>query len=312
MEVLAICRFAMQSEHVPWNMRENIAMSALESKRLKPNFRGLSLKGVPFFTNELGFRCSEERFGVLPKDSILLGGDSCTFGMYHPYEESWPYFFEKALLGSGDPRQVLVQAIPGGGPYMTLDHLFGEDDLAARIPTKFLFHSVSHYDHVDNTTYAEDKEDLANPKRHRLRWLKVKVSPYFFNMLQLKIRHFMRKDERRQLLLAADYSVAGKRALMRWVLKEMKNHCEQRDWKFAIFFMPEQHEVMASGTEHLAHLVEMTSELKIPFFNLERALEEDKKVELERLYRDDRLHLNAYGAKVVGQKCFDFVRSQGF
>ena len=74
MEFWARYRFDLQSEHVPWDMRENIAMSALEAKKLKSNYQGVSRRRIPFYTNELGFRCSQARAKARLKGGIVLGG----------------------------------------------------------------------------------------------------------------------------------------------------------------------------------------------------------------------------------------------
>jgi hypothetical protein len=311
MEFWARYRFDLQSEHVPWDMRENIALSSLDAKKLKPNYQGVSRKNVAFFTNQLGFRCPESRANVKPKLGIVLGGDSFTFGMYHPYEESWPYFFEKHLGVHGDRRWAHIQAIPGGSPSMTFDHLFGPQALAKKVPSNLLLQSISHYDHVDNVLYEQDKEDLADPKRRLMRQFKVSISPYLVSMLQLKLRHFMQKDERSQLLFAADYSMRGKQKLMREVLSAMKVGAEKQGWRFAIYFMPDRRELLTAGWDHSVHMVSMIKDLDIPFYNLERALEEDASIDHQKVFRDDGLHLNAYGAKIVGQKCAEFVLESG-
>lgn len=311
MEFWAQYRFDLQSEHVPWDMRENIAMTALEAKKLKPNHQGVSRRRIPFYTNEFGFRCSEARAKIKSKLGIVLGGDSFTFGMYHPYEESWPYFFELALRAGGDERWAHVQAIPGGSPNMTLDHLFGSNSLAEKVPSNLLLHSISHYDHVDNMLYEQDKEDVADPDRRAMRWLKVNLSPYLVSMLKLKLRHFLQKDERSQLLLAADYSAVGKEKLMRQVLAALKTSSAEQGWRFALYFMPDRRELLTAGSDHSRAIASLAKDLDIPFYNLERALEEDPNVNLERVFRDDGLHLNAHGAKVVGEKCAEFVRESG-
>ena len=311
MELWSRYRFDLQSEHVPWDMRENIAMTALDAKKLKSNFDGISRRNIAFYTNEFGFRCSKDRANVKPEFGVVLGGDSFTFGMYHPYEESWPYFFEQALRASGDLRWAHVQAIPGGSPYMTLDHLFEVDHVAERVPANLLLQSISHYDHVDNALYKQDKMDQLDPSRAQLRWLKVKLAPYLVSMLQIKLRHFMQKDERKQLLFADDYSVAGKARLMKEVLTLLKTHCAEQGWSFALFFMPNESELLAKGWAQVTPLEEQANELNIPFYNLEKDLETDSSIELNNVFRDDHLHLNVYGAKVVGQKLAEFVKATG-
>lgn len=281
-------------------------MGPLEAKRLVPNYNGRSSVGVPYLTNALGFRCSEERYGKPLQEGVVLAGDSFTFGLYVPYEGTWPYFFERSLSRVGDSRWAHVQAIPGGSPAMTLSHLFGADRLASKVPTKLMLHSISHYDFVDNMLFLHDQEELDDAFRYAMRWTKVHVAPYFLNMMQLKIRHFLQKDRRQQMLFADDV-FAERRMIMRKVLAEMKAQCEKEGWLLAFYYMPNEKEVLTPGWEHTRVIEDMLRDLELSFFHLEMELELDKDVDLKKLYRDDKLHLNEKGAEVVGEKLAQYV-----
>ena len=229
--------------------------------------------------------------------TILLGGDSIAFGMYQNYEDSLGFQLERGL-----PKgRVRVQALPGGSQALTLDHLFGPDQLAQRSGAQWLIHTLTNYDNTDNWLYALDQQELSDPKTRGLREIKNLAGPYFIQMLQMKFRDFLNKDERKNLLWAAEPPLQRQGASERAVAA-LVQACQKNRIRLAIVFIPDRGELSKVSADTGNEFVGLCEKLALPYFNLAQHLKADANIECARVFRDDNIHFSAYGAEVAGRK----------
>ena len=294
-ELWARYRYDLQSLWLPMNLRANIAPTPLQAHRLVPNFHGVSPKGVEVATDAFGFRCMPQQ--AQPKadlNRLILAGDSVAFGMYLGFEDSMGHH-----LGLSLPHwQVMVQAVPGGSQGMTLDHLFGRDALAEASGARWIIHTVNHYDNTDNWLYAMDEAERESELTMTLRQAQSLLGPYWIQMLKVKLRAFLRKDTRRQLLFADERRQrdgATQRAL-----NELISACHQQDMGLAMVFMPDRGELLSDG-DPAAPLVDLCKNLGVPIFDLCSAMRHQSKVDLHEIFRDDRIHLSDRGSALAGE-----------
>ena len=313
-EGLARYRFDLQNIWLPMALRDNLAVTALDSHRLVVNFQGQSRSGLQFYTDELGFRCGNHQNNTIASkflkssantSTLILGGDSIAFGMYQDYENSLGFQLEQFLPHT----MVRVQALPGGSQALSVDHLFGPDHLAEKSGAQWLLHSITNYDNTDNWLYELDNKDLADPTHLWLRQGKTVVGPYFIQMLQVKFRDFLNKDERKNLLWA-DEPLTSRQGASERALGALDQACRNHQINLAIFFVPDSGELLNVSKVTGSDIETLCKKLNLPFFNLAQSLWADPKVDLNRIFRDDHIHLSAYGAEIAGQKLAKWFMEQ--
>jgi hypothetical protein len=336
-EAWARFRFAEQSLWLPMSLRANIAPTPLASRRLVPNYHGVSQWGQAIFTDAFGFRCAE-RFTVIHREapseallptglqvetskfkptglepsqdkkniepfktsSVVLAGDSIAFGMYLPFEDSWGFHLERHLRD----KYVHVQAVPGGSQALTLDHLFGPDELMAQTKAPWLIHTVTNYDNTDNWLYDVDAHERQQFSTRFLRQLQSTLGPYWIQMLKVKARAFLKKDRRKNLLFAEAQPPTRQGATQR-ALEKLQQACLEQQVKLSIVFTPDRGELMSQGQPG-AKVAELCQRLSLPFFDLCEALKFEasrphSKLKLERVFRSDRIHFTPEGALWAGK-----------
>ena len=301
LEFLAQFRFQQNNIWLPMKLRKNIAENSLASHRLNKNFSGKSSTGIPFYTNSFGFRCSlndfQNKSHNSDKNIVLLAGDSICFGMYEPFKNSIGYYLNKNI--SKYNWNCMTQAIPGGSQAMTTDHLFGPDHLAKQTKAKWIIHSITHYDAVDNLLYNQDKEKLKNSSDRILRLLKISLTPYFAQMLQVKVRDFLLKDDPTDLLFAD--SLNRNNASTK-TIKALFDACKKENISLAFFFTPDRGELLNPSFEKQKELEAFFNKNHIPYFDLRLALKNDQSIDLNKVFRDDKIHLSQYGAMKSAEK----------
>jgi hypothetical protein len=305
-EGLARYRYDLQNIWLPMALRDNLAPSALKSHRLVPHYAGTSHSGIDFYTDKWGFRCSKSEYlasvnsnrsADQSSSGLILAGDSIAFGMYQNFEASLGFH-----LGQSLPQfKIFVQALPGGSQAMSLDHLFGPDQLAVNCKAQWLVHSITHYDNTDNWLYALDQLEGQKLENKILRTIKYYGGPYTIQMLQLKLRDFLRKDQRKDLLWADDAPPMRTGASER-AIKALGEACKKNQLHLALFFVPDKGELLSREVHPPTILLKLCADLDIPFFDLAQALQKDPEVDLNLVFRDDNIHLSPYGAKVGGKK----------
>jgi hypothetical protein len=299
LESLAQFRYQQNNIWLPMGLRKNIAHNSLESHRLNKNFSGPSITGIPFYTDNYGFRCSKGSINkqLHKTSSILLAGDSICFGMYEPIENSIGYYFNQNI--SKLNWNCLIQAIPGGSQAMTQDHLFGADSLAKQTKAKWILHSITHYDSVDNILYLQDKIKLNKRSERYLRKIKTSTIPYFIQMLQVKVRDFLLKDNPKNLLFADTLSRDNS---SHTVIKEFYDLCKVNSIKLAFFFIPDEGELLSPSLNEQNEFEPFFKELNIQYFDLRLALIRDNTIDLKKVFRDDKIHLSKYGSLKSAEK----------
>lgn len=299
LELWARFRFSAQSLWLPMELRTNFDISPLESRRLKKNFTGSSKKGDPINTDRYGFRCmhqSNRDNEQVDRQPLILAGDSIAFGMYLPFEDSWGYHLQARLKH----WKVLVQALPGGSQALTNQHLFGDDNLAKQTKAKWLIHTLTHYDNTDNWLFEADLKKQERWSTRTFRFLQKYCGPYWIQMVKLKIRSFLNKDQRRQLLFAE--TIERKGATKR-SLNQLKNKCLENEISLAIVFTPDRGELLGEGDPG-AQVRELCHDLNLPCFDLNMAFREEYNkgaLELSHLFRDDQIHFTPNGAQWAGK-----------
>ena len=287
-------------------LRENLASTPLDSHRLRPNQNLVSHKGIPFHTNQWGFRCKKEPSLLPNATNLLLGGDSIAFGMYLPFEQSLGHHLQLKLYSNFN---VLVSAIPGGSQAMSHDLLFGPDQLAQKVKAKWLLHSVNHYDDNDNWLYEIDEEKRRG-LRGELRKAKNLLGPYAIQMLQLKTRHFLSKDQRKDLLLYADeipQPNPTKWGHTQRALEKLQKVCLDSGIHLALFFLPDRGELSSQGDQHNDTMEAWAKAQSIPFLDLEKLLEREPPSLKEQLFKSDGIHLTPSGSQTVAKHLAFFM-----
>lgn len=299
-EGLARWRFDLQNPWLPMGLRRNLSTSSLQAHRLLPSRDLVSRRGVPFKTDALGFRTGGAPVG---NPSLLLGGDSIAFGMYLPYEQSLGFYLDQTMPKWG----VQVSALPGGSQAMSRDLLLGEDQLLKKSAARVLLHSVNHYDNNDNWLYHLDQVKN-HGWRAAFRQGKTWLGPYAIQVFQLKLRQFLAKDRRRDLLLYADEG--GQRHHFDWTrepLDALLKGTQDQGVMLALFFLPDRGEVGSAGWLHDAEVAAWAQEHGVPYFNLEMALE--KAGVGTEIFMDDGIHLNPEGHRICARLLADWLEA---
>jgi hypothetical protein len=300
-------RYDLNNPWLPMGLRNNIASTSLEAHRLKPNRHLMAKHGISFHTDQFGFRCEETPKELPAADKIILGGDSIAFGMFLNFKDSLGHHLQKALKPN---FKILVSALPSGSQAMTQDLLFGPDQLAKKSEARWILHSINHYDETDNLRYQNDKLNQQGWRQH-VRKIKTLVGPYGIQMLQLKLQNFLAKDKRKDLLLHAD-NQQGRGAVHPWpntqrALENLKKSCDHANTRLALFFLPQQGELEATGHRHNDAMETWATSQGIPFIDIEQHLEGAPSTVRKLLFKDDGIHLTAKGSEAVASLLADFA-----
>lgn len=305
LESWAQFRFDKRSVSYPAKMRNNFGMTHLDACRLKPYFKEWSQSGVLYQTDKYGFRCGNQTQN--DGDVLLLAGDSIAFGVGLNYEESISGHLEQELQNSMALR-VLTQALPGGCPSLTVEHL-REDNLIDRIPKpKWILHSINHYDTMDDYLYHLELENNKDFYKYVKKKTKITLGGYFITMLQKKLRSFFLRNP---VFPSLHAGVRWSRVSMEYStkpIKKLNEICKENGIKLILFGLPDKGETGFPGSEHWSPMQEFCEQEAIAFLDIEMELEKAKR-QGTKLYLDDGIHFTSAGSHVIGNTLANKIKS---
>jgi len=315
LEFWAQTRFYVSNVDFPSTMRNNMGINLYDAFKLKANYRGTAPNGIEYATDTLGFSINpkvERKAG----QGLLIGGDSRAFSLFLPWQASMAGQLERA------GEKVFLQAFPGSSPAMFNHDMFTLGGL------------VKFNKEVKRVYYVYDRNDafgdrqFSNECRNPLAWyslrnLKLKLGGYFWNMLSIKFRSFMKKAE---IKTSAEVEVAETSApvvheslptgfeIHTPSLEVMKRECDELNLPLVLIYLPRYWEIVSEDPSVSNDLKRVCAQLSIPLINLYPTYVQlcARQVEAIRPYfidLDEGIHLSEKGLNVVSKAILEYESS---
>ncbi len=245
--------------------------------------------------------------------TILLLGDSFTFGQGAGYEEIWPTVFERELLARGLEVDIINAGIQG---YSTREEVLFLEQLHARFEPDIVLLAF-----LPNDLYANsgaeahaDSAALAAQSQGRSR---LRSGLHSVMLLQRILASFDRMYVRLYLLtpwtqyyqLPPTHAFQEKIGITKTLLQRANAFCQEQGCEFAVLSVPQQFQVLAQAggfrdPQIDVHLIERTlapfaHAANIPWISAMEPLVEHYRANGEALFYRVDGHLNARGHRVV-------------
>lgn len=177
-------RFNWNNPEMPMGLRAQLGMNHYEAYRLTPHFEATSKTGVLYKTDHLGFRTGPENVSS-PRQHLLLGGDSRTFGYLLPYEKTIA-----SMLENKYQIDVYLQALPGGSPAFFIHDIFDQQKWAQLKPKpEIIIYAYDVYDGFGDRDFLKSLN--LDEKTRFLRKLKLSLGGYFWGMSREKLKSYL-------------------------------------------------------------------------------------------------------------------------
>ena len=277
LEYWAQMRFSLSNPTFPFGLRKNMGVNLYDAHCLTRNFLGVSGSGIVYATDKYGFLVNPR--GSLKKEKmILIGGDSRAFSLFLNWNDSLAGQLEGAQVGH------FMEAFPGNSPALFNHHLFSNHLIEEINPKPHRIYYL--YDRNDTFSDQQFVKELANPLPwYSSRSIKLMLGGYFWNMVSIKVRSFLKKEnliQKKTDLVEKEnnlslekqnhQAVIHKRNLSfrvyRDSLTDMKKYCHAVRIPMTILYIPRLTELLAANSYVRDDLKNWCDQSSVPMIDL--------------------------------------------